>query len=277
MRGLHKGHHANQRDMNLNRTINTRSEIVAAAARNVLAGRRRLSPVADEIGMMIVAGDLKEGDTLSEKMFGTARSVSRTSFREAVKILEGKGLVRARQNTGTLVAPRSNWHLLDPELLTWRIAGGAVESFVEDFFVFRRSIEPPAAEWSARHQDRVLIAGIRSAFDDMKGLEGREPFGKSYVEADVRFHQAIFQASGNEFLQAMGHLLEVPLTLSFTLHSNLQIGPMHRLTLHENVLREIEAGNPAEAHRASLALLSDVARDVANIVGPVNAKNPGVD
>jgi DNA-binding FadR family transcriptional regulator len=249
---------------------NSRSSVVQTAIRNVQASRRRLSPVTDEIGSMIVSGELKEGEALSERMFGDIRSVSRTSFREAIKVLEGKGLVRARQNTGTLVAPRSDWHLLDPEILAWRIGNGDIERFIQDFFAFRRSIEPPAAEAAAGFRDEVRIAEMRRAYEDMCDLEASRPFGDEYVDADVRFHQAIFQASGNEFLMAMGYILYVPLTLSFTLHSSLQVGPTNRLTLHNDVLTAIETGGATAARTASLALLSDVAHDVGRIVDTID-------
>src|SRR3546814_2226753 len=78
----------------MRQTKTGKSNVVQSAIRNVLASRRRLSPVTDEIGSMIVLGELKEGEALSERMFGIARNISRTSFREAIKVLEGKGLVR---------------------------------------------------------------------------------------------------------------------------------------------------------------------------------------
>ena len=246
------------------------SEVVSSAIRKVLAARRRLSPLAHEIGSMIVTGELPEGQSLSERMFGTARGISRTSFREAIKVLEGKGLVQARQNSGTSVAPREKWHQLDPELLAWRISGGGIERFIRDFFVFRRCIEPPAAEAAAANRDTAAIAVIRRAFTAMKELEAKDPFGEDFVEADLRFHQSILLASGNEFLVAMGQIVGVPLMLSFTLHSKLEVGPSNRLMLHERVVMEIEGGNAAAAYAASLALLSDVERDVQRMVGHVS-------
>lgn len=239
---------------------------VATAIRDILAGRRRLAPLADEIGAMIIDGRLKEGEPLSERMFGVKRAVSRTSFREAIKILEGKGLIWARQNTGTLVAPRTSWHLLDPDLLGWRIGSGNVEGFVRDFFDFRQSIEPLAAESAARRQHQPSIAQIQQALAVMQTLETRDPFGSEFVAADVQFHQAIFQASANEFLMAMGHILEVPLQLSFTLHSFLHVGPENRLALHTAVVDAIVAGEPDRAKAASRALLLNVSDHVRAVV-----------
>jgi DNA-binding FadR family transcriptional regulator len=239
---------------------------LANIVQSVLANRRHLPPLVDEIGARIVAGELAIGDALSEKMFGAERTVSRTSFREAVKVLAVKGMVRARQNTGTFVAPRTSWSLLDPDLMTWRLASGDIDRFIQDFFVFRQSIEPLAAESAAQRQDGSAIAEIRLALDEMRAEETRDPFGKPFVAADVRFHKSIFQASNNEFLVAMGQILEMPLTLSFSLHSSLHVGPANRLALHEDVLAAIAAGNAPEARTASLSLLEGVAHHVHDVV-----------
>jgi DNA-binding FadR family transcriptional regulator len=239
---------------------------VAGIIQSVFASRRHLSPLADEIGARIVSGEFGVGDALSEKMFGAERNVSRTSFREAVKVLVGKGMVRTRQNTGTLVAPRTSWNLLDPDLMVWRLASGDIDRFIQDFFVFRQSIEPLAAESAAQRRDRVAIAEIALALEEMRAEEAVNPFGTSFVAADVHFHKAIFQASANEFLVAMGQILEMPLTLSFSLHSSLQVGPANRLAMHEEVLAAIAAGNPQGARAASLALLQGVAHHVHDVV-----------
>lgn len=241
------------------------------AVRRVISSLRRLSPVTEEMGRSIVAGTLAAGTTLNERTFGEARSVSRTSFREAIKVLESKGLVRSKQYTGTQVMPRTSWHLLDPHVLAWRIATGSVGGFLKGFFEFRRVIEPSATEACARQHDREQIGSIREAFEEMARLEAHDPFGERYVEADMRFHRAIFTASGNEFLASLGYILEVPMLFSFTLHASLEVGPSNRLALHEEVVQQIEAGNPRKAHDASLALLEDVAFDVARILEHENA------
>src|SRR4051812_14690203 len=49
-------------------------------------------------------------------------SVSRTVVREAVKILQEKGLVQVRQGTGTIVTPPTTWNMLDELVLTATIA-----------------------------------------------------------------------------------------------------------------------------------------------------------
>lgn len=239
---------------------------ITALIDSMLAGRPRLSPLAHELGQRIVSEELAPGVALSERMFGDHRKVSRTSFREAVKVLEGKGLVASRQNTGTRVTPRRLWNMLDPEVLAWRVKAGGVNEFVKDFLDFRRAVEPSAAEAAALRANGELIAEMREAFTTMVELEADEPFGERYVQADVKFHRALFAGSENEFFVALGRILEVPMMLSFLLHSQLHVGPTHRLALHEQVLQRIEASDGPGARDAVLQLLSNVEDDVSRVV-----------
>ncbi|MBI1417858.1 MAG: GntR family transcriptional regulator [Limimaricola sp.] len=50
--------------------------------------------------------------------------VSRTALREAIKRLEAKGVLVVKRRSGTVVAARSNWALLDPDLLRWQVEAG---------------------------------------------------------------------------------------------------------------------------------------------------------
>lgn len=239
---------------------------IRRATQRVLASRGRMSRLTEELGSRIVTGELRPGELLSERMFADERRVSRTSFREAIKVLEGKGLVTSRQNTGTQVTERSGWHMFDPEVLLWRLTGAHVDTFILDFFEFRRSVEPAAAAAAASLPAPRNTAEIRRALDDMTRLEQDYPFGDEYVRADVRFHKSLLVLSDNEFFVALAHILEVPLLLSFTLTSSLQVGPSNRVNLHTAVVSAIEAGDPERARQASLALLSDVSHDVQRII-----------
>ena len=60
-------------------------------------------------------GDLLDGEIAASEQF----AVSRTAYREAVRILAAKGLVDARPKVGTRIKPQSQWNLLDPDVLDW--------------------------------------------------------------------------------------------------------------------------------------------------------------
>ena len=79
--------------------------------------------VVHELGQMIVSGELAPDDQIltddiSER-FGASRSVAR----EALRVLEAKGMVRPRPKVGTRVLPISHWNLLDQDVIGWRVLG----------------------------------------------------------------------------------------------------------------------------------------------------------
>lgn len=65
-------------------------------------------------GRRLCAGDLLPREAnLAEKL-----GVSRTSVREAVRVLSAKGLLQARRRAGVMVRDRDDWILLDPRVLS---------------------------------------------------------------------------------------------------------------------------------------------------------------
>lgn len=68
-----------------------------------------------ELGRRIVRGDYRPGDVLPRSdELATELGVSRTVVREALRVLTDKGLIVARQRTGTRVRRREEWNLVDP-------------------------------------------------------------------------------------------------------------------------------------------------------------------
>ena len=77
--------------------------------------------VVHTIGLQIVGGSIQPGDPLPpEDELTSNLAVSRTVLREAVRVLAAKGLVEARPKIGTRVRARSEWNILDPDVLSWR-------------------------------------------------------------------------------------------------------------------------------------------------------------
>ncbi len=81
---------------------------------------RLFGQVAQKLAVAIISGDIGAGALLpNEDDLRADISVSRTAYREAVKILTAKGLVEARPKSGTRAAPRERWNLLDRDVLAW--------------------------------------------------------------------------------------------------------------------------------------------------------------
>jgi DNA-binding FadR family transcriptional regulator len=84
--------------------------------------------VVDAIGRWILGGTYAPNDLLPrEDDLAIELGVSRTSIREAVRVLSAKGLLQARRRVGVRVRDRDDWNLLDPQVLSWHPESGATK------------------------------------------------------------------------------------------------------------------------------------------------------
>lgn len=79
--------------------------------------------VAHDLALSLMAGQfLRAGVLWTEAQLCAAFGVSRTALREAIKILSAKGIVETRRKRGTILRPRADWNLLDPDIIRWLLA-----------------------------------------------------------------------------------------------------------------------------------------------------------
>lgn len=215
--------------------------------------------VAHEIGARIIRGELAPGETLpNEADLSLELKVSRTALREAIKLLAAKGLVESRPKTGTRIRPRTSWNMLDPDVLSWLVSDGAFEDYADDLFEMRRVVEPAAAAIAATRGDKAAIAEIKKAYEGMV-VAGEDI--EAGVDPDLRFHQAILLATGNEFIAPLGALIDSALATSFRISSSRPGAKINSLPRHEAVLKAITRGDGDAARRAMEVLLSDAMDD----------------
>jgi DNA-binding FadR family transcriptional regulator len=210
--------------------------------------------LARQLGKAILAGQYPPGAILpGELELALQFSASRNLVREALKSLAAKGLVEARKKAGTRVRARSEWQMLDRELLSWRLESGPEFGFAMDLLALREAVEPAAAAAAAVRQDEAGIAEIRRAFAQMVAAGADR---QRFAAPDLSFHKAILAASGNEFMTAFGGMIEAALAAFIRISLRHREAPGPSIPLHEAVLTAIEAGDAEAARRAMLALLS---------------------
>lgn len=162
--------------------------------------------VTVELVERIVRGVHPPGTPLPpEPALCEAFSVSRTVVREAVKILQEKGLVQIRQGTGTIVTPASMWDMLDELVLGATIAEDDSLTVLDDLVATRRVLESDMANVAARLADPEAIDRLRALVDRMDELVGDHV---AYHEHDRAFHDTIMQASGNRIARGVIRALE---------------------------------------------------------------------
>ncbi|HEY1721794.1 MAG TPA: FadR/GntR family transcriptional regulator [Magnetospirillaceae bacterium] len=215
--------------------------------------------LATKLGREIVGGHYKPGDQLPNEVdLRDQLSVSRTALREAYRVLSAKGLIASRQNVGTRVRPKSDWNMLDPDVLSWHLDVGPSEEFIVALFDLRQMIEPPAAARAAHHGDPEALARITEAYDAMARSKDGEG---DLIGADVRFHQEILAASQNPLIGTLGALIHTALVGSFRLGwpSAATMSDV-RLSQHRDVLDAIRVHQPEEA-RYRMAMLLEISMD----------------
>ena len=216
--------------------------------------------LAAALGGEIVAGLYRPGERLpSEAALLERFKVSRPTLREAFRALAAKGLIVSRQKVGTSVRPRADWNALDPEFLSWHLKTALSENFVADLFQFRQMIEPQAAFLAAQKRDEAELACIARAYEDM---EGATATGDEVLGADLRFHQAILNATGNQFVGALGGLIDTALLGSFHLGWRISPSRESRLKQHFAVYEAIRDQLPEVARSRMAELLSASIGDV---------------
>lgn len=209
--------------------------------------------VVQELGMQIMRGELKPGEPLPpEGDLAQALGVSRSVVREAVKSLSAKGMIGSRPRTGLWVTPRSNWNLLDLDVLGWYYATTPPAEFIYDLFAVRWIVEPAVAEMAAELASHLDIVEMETAYQEMQAAASLED-PDAAIAADVRFHKGVIAACQNELLVRVGELIAVGLLVSF---ENWAASYNATLSMHEVVLSAIRERSGTVARQAMLELLS---------------------
>jgi GntR family transcriptional repressor for pyruvate dehydrogenase complex len=137
--------------------------------------------IVSQLEAMILEGSLKAGQKLPpERELAKQFEVSRPSLREAIQMLEAKGLVKRRQGGGTYVSDKILSGLSDP---LFELLSRSNESQF-DLLEFRHGIEGMSAYYAA----------MRGTDTDFKEIEAKhDAIGTAQLENDYRLEaQAIF-------------------------------------------------------------------------------------
>lgn len=149
----------------------------------------------------ILNGELRDGDSLpSERDIVERMGVGRSSVREALRLLEADGLIQTRpgRNGGAVV-----------QRPTTRIMARSIEMLVRGrripfatILETREALEPFGARLAALHRTPNDLCSIDEA---TRQLEDSLDDLKSYLDANLKWHMAVMEASHNELLIGFMH------------------------------------------------------------------------
>lgn len=217
------------------------------------AGQRIHTRVAEELGIAIVTGKYSPGSTLPNELEASERlNVSRPAYREAVRILAAKGLVRSRPKAGTTVNPRETWNLLDPDVLAWMFQGKPSKTFIRNLFELRSIIEPAAAALAAERRSAVQLSRMGYALEQMARHGVETPEGR---RADEEFHSEMLGATGNEAVRALADTISAGIRWSVIFKLDGRNKLRDAVPDHRAVYAAIADQDPERARSAMLELL----------------------
>jgi len=197
---------------------------------------------------MLRPGSILDGEVEASDQ----RKVSRSAYREAVRILVAKGLVHSKPKAGTQVNYRSKWHLLDPDVLSWIFQTEPDYALVYSLFELRKMVEPEAAALAA---ERRTPSQLDSMAEALKAMSRGRTVDKEWRDADEQFHTALLEASGNDFLMSLTSSINAAISWSTIFkqrHEPLKRDPMPD---HRKVYLAIEKSHAVAARKAMTQLV----------------------
>jgi DNA-binding GntR family transcriptional regulator len=196
--------------------------------------------VAQEIRRMIMNGDLPPGERLYEDRLADQLGVSRNPVREAIRALEGSGLVEVRPRRGAYVSQ------LDP-------------AQASKLLELRAVIEAYAARLAARNRTDADVAALRRCIEE--GVTASR--AGDHVTAAARhreFHIGIERASGNDHLEPVVGPLRHQTELVFSVLADRR--SVLSWDEHVRILDAIEARDESKAERFTVEHMESVVSDL---------------
>ncbi|MBF6606232.1 MAG: GntR family transcriptional regulator [Chloroflexi bacterium] len=209
-----------------------------------LAAPRKLAEDASAIlREQILSGSIRRGTHLIEAKLASRLGVSRGTVREAFKTLVGEGLIEEEPRRGAFVVTLNR-------------------NDVREIYDVRAAIEGRAARLLATRGDRMAVAELRAAVDEIRtaALTADVP---AVRRADLQFHERLCALSGNRRLHAI-FVRHVPAIQTLLDFDELPY-PMLATSAdqHQALLEAIETGDPEFASRRLEAHVEEARERVA--------------
>lgn len=225
----------------------SRETLAEQAARNLIA--------------FIEAKNLTPGKLLPpETQLAADFGVSRPIIREALKSLEGKGIIEVVSGKGAIVLPLDG----KPLQLFFQRALQLEHEAIVDLFELRRGIEIQSASLAAKRRTPEELSRLTEIVDEMR--ENMQ-VPATYVALDVAFHRLIASMTRNTLLFHL--VVTIREAFNDTLQESLlrpnTAGQLERVQVgHEAILISLEQGLPNEAERMMAAHFDEAVKSLVH-------------
>jgi GntR family transcriptional repressor for pyruvate dehydrogenase complex len=220
--------------------------------------------VAEMLLEMILSGEYQAGDRLPpERILVEQIGVSRTVVREALNLLEARGLIRIEHGRGAVVSANGA-HALHKNLsFLLRMQAGTLWELME----MRKALEVEVAGLAAERATAEDIATMRAKLDRMReNIDAPE----GYVHADVEFHEMLTRSARNRVLLMMMEPIVDLLLASRRMTGSKEANAKRALRAHEAILKRVEAKDVEGARTEMRKHMMTTEHDMRETVGVQN-------
>lgn len=212
--------------------------------------------IAEQIEQLILNGELRSGDRLpTERELAEQFHASRTAVREAMKLLEQKGLVDMRPGRGTRVIDGTSAAMRNSLDLMMRVGQTGSVNLVE----VREILEPEIAALAAARADEEQIAAMREA---VRVMDESLDDAVAFIVADNDFHLALARGSKNDLILALVDSIVDLLSEQRKQIFEVEGGPQRGNYHHKIILDAVTRHDEGAARSAMRSHLKQVREDV---------------
>lgn len=207
---------------------------------------KRLSDsIADDIlSMITIEKRFSPGDKLPNEMeLSEKLNISRTTLREAIRILVTNGILEIKRGRGTFVKKGidvSNTMQSFNDLSNARINA-------KDLYEMRLIFEPEAAYYATI---RASDAELKRILDYGKQIEEKINLGHDRTDVEQKFHKAIAKATHNEFMDKLMPVIFQGIDKGVILSQKNERVAKDTINDHKMIMEFMEARNPEGARSA---------------------------
>lgn len=203
---------------------------------------------------------IKPGERLpSERELASMLNVSRTSVRQALKVLESSGRIETRVGSGTFLAEPPTVSLSDTHSLERLIEGGVTKEFLRNLIVARTSIERAIFEDYAWRANKSGINQLRELIELNRKKFSSQDCDDDDSALDLSFEKKVAQLGGNPILINMQEQLHHLWVLAWRQYG---FTPEQTGVLHEEHLAIMDALAAKNSARVADLIVQHVDKEI---------------
>ncbi len=218
--------------------------------------KRLYHEVIERLLELIEKDKLKPGDKIpSERFIADNLGVSRTTVKEAISVLDAKGLVKIKAGVGIFLASNTKQYI--QEQIRYILDDRSLN--LSDLIELRQAIEGDAAFYAAQRMTEEQRNKFINCFNRLVTAEEN---GEAAIEEDLQFHRAILESANNSLMLEVMDLISDRMKeiLSENRYETIQDSKQIREVINEHwaIYQAIMEKKPEEARKVMWEHLNSI-------------------